>query len=101
MLNKLKNRYAEFIEAATNRSLHKFYNWRDNNYINHQSAVQSLVRDIYMQHRERAIEGKAYFNYKEVGFRYYVQNIYDVSAPFINKSLHSEMDMQVNIFAYR
>jgi hypothetical protein len=54
-----------------------------------------------MQHRERAIEGKAYFNYKEVGFRYYVQNIYDVSAPFINKSLHSEMDMQVNIFAYR
>jgi FkbM family methyltransferase len=35
------------------------------------------------------------------GFRYYIQNIYDVPAPFINKSVHSEMDMQVNIFAYR
>jgi hypothetical protein len=73
MLNKLKNRYAELIEAATNRSLHKFYNWRDNNYINHQSAVQSLVRNIYMQHRERAIEGKSYFNHKEVGFSIYSQ----------------------------
>lgn len=37
----------------------------------------------------------------ESGFKYYIQAVNDRCQPFINKECYLEMDLQLNIFAYR
>lgn len=37
----------------------------------------------------------------EAGFRYYVQSLYQIHAPFIEHKIEAGMDLQLNIFAYR
>ncbi len=83
MLNSLKKRFAEFIEAAFERTIKKFYDQRHYYYTNHTPEVRVPLKQLYLDYRNRVADGKALPSYKEAGFSVYSQYDEDGIALYI------------------
>ncbi len=73
MLNSLKKKFAEFIEAAFERTIKKFYEHRHYYFTNHSPEVRVPQKQLYLDYRNRVADGKSLPTYKEAGFSVYSQ----------------------------
>jgi hypothetical protein len=73
MLNGLKKRFAEFIEATFERTIVKFYDQRHYYHTNHSPEVRIPLKQLYLDYRNRVADNKSLPTYKEAGMSVYSQ----------------------------